>query len=87
MKIVKSPLDGYLDSLNVAVGDPVQKGKILAVVLILKMENPVLCDRDGIVKEIYVKKKTRVKYGQPLMGIERLSIPVDESFASISENE
>lgn len=70
MKIVKSPLDGYLDSLNVAVGDSVQKGQILAVVLILKMCNPVPCDRDGIVKEIYVKKKSRVKHGQPLMCIE-----------------
>ncbi|MHC1761164.1 MAG: biotin/lipoyl-containing protein [Negativicutes bacterium] len=70
MKTVKAPLDGYLDSLNVSVGDCVQKGQILAVVLILKMDNPVLCDRDGVVKEVYVKKKSRVKYGQPLLRIE-----------------
>ena len=70
MKTVKSPLDGYLETLNVAVGDSVQKGQILAVVIILKMENPIHCDRDGIVKEVLVKKKSRVKHGQPLLRIE-----------------
>ena len=70
MKIVKAPLDGYLESLNVSAGDQVQKGQILAVILILKKENPVLCDRDGIIKEVCVKKKTRVKHGQPLLCIE-----------------
>ena len=70
MKTIKAPLDGYLESLNVVVGDHVQKGQILAVILILKMDNPVLCDRDGIVKEVYVKKKSRVKHGQPLLCIE-----------------
>ena len=70
MKIVKAPVDGYLESLNVSAGEQVQKGQILAVILILKMENPVLCDRDGIIKEVFVKKKTRVKHGQPLLCIE-----------------
>ncbi len=70
MKIVKAPVDGYLESLNVSAGDCVQKGQVLAVVLILKMDNPVLCDRDGIIKEVFVKKKSRVKQGQPLLSIE-----------------
>ena len=70
MKTIKSPLDGYLAILNVAVGDSVQKGQILAVVIILKMENPIHCDRDGVVKEVLVKKKSRVKHGQPLLRIE-----------------
>ena len=70
MKTIKSPLDGYLLSLNVSAGDTVQKGQILAVVLILKMENPVLSDRDGVVREVYAKKKTRIKHGQPLLSIE-----------------
>ena len=70
MKIVKAPLDGYLESLNVSAGDQVQKGQLLAVILILKMDNPVLCDREGTVKELYVKNKSRVKHGQPLLCIE-----------------
>ncbi len=70
MKTIQSPLDGYLLSMNVSVGDTVQKGQILAVVLILKMENPVLSDRDGVVKEVYAKQKTRIKHGQPLLRIE-----------------
>ena len=70
MKTVKSPLDGYLETLNVSVGDRVQKNQILAVVIILKMENPIRCDRDGVIREIFVKKKSRVKHGQPLLCIE-----------------
>ncbi len=70
MKTVKSPLDGYLKYIYVSVGDPVQKGQILAVVCILKMENPIPSDRDGIVKEIFIKKKANVKRGQALLSIE-----------------
>jgi geranyl-CoA carboxylase alpha subunit len=73
LKTVKSPLDGFIISVNVSAGDQVTKGQLLAVVLILKMENPVLSDRDGIVKEVFVKTKTRVKHGQPLLSIERLA--------------
>jgi pyruvate carboxylase subunit B len=70
LKTIKSPLDGYLVSVNVSVGDCVQKGQTLAIILILKMDNPLLADRDGVVKEIYVKNKSRVKHGQPLLCIE-----------------
>lgn len=70
MKTVKAPLDGYLVSLKVSVGDCVQKGQTLAIILIMKMDNPLLADRDGIVKEIYIKNKSRVKHGQPLLCIE-----------------
>jgi biotin carboxyl carrier protein len=70
LKTIKSPLDGYLTAVNVSVGDAVQKGQTLAIVLILKMENPVLSDREGIVREVCVKKNSRVKHGQPLMRIE-----------------
>ena len=73
MKTVKSPLDGFIISVNVSVGDQVTKGQLLAVVLILKMENPVLSDRDGVVKEVFVKNKTRVKHGQPLLCIEKIA--------------
>ena len=69
MKKVKSPVDGILISLKVAVGDKVTKGQIVAVVLILKMENPVPCKWDGIVQEIALKPKARIKQGQLLMTI------------------
>ena len=70
MKTIKAPLDGYLTSMNVSAGDVVQKGQVLAIILILKMENPVLSDRDGIVREVIVKKNSRVKHGQPLIRID-----------------
>ena len=69
LKKVKSPVDGILISLKVAVGDKVTKGQIVAIVLILKMENPVPSKWDGIVQEIALKPKARVKQGQLLMTI------------------
>ena len=70
MKTIKAPLDGYLTTINVSAGDTVQKGQVLAIILILKMENPVLSDRDGIVREVFVKKNSRVKHGHPLICID-----------------
>ncbi len=70
MKTIKSPLDGYLKYWHVAEGDSVQKGQIVAVVCILKMENPIPCDYDGVVAKILVKKKANVKRGQPLLTLE-----------------
>jgi len=67
LKKIKSPVDGMLLSLKVAPGDTVTKGQIAAVVLILKMENPVPFACDGIVKEIPVKLRDRIKRGQILM--------------------
>ncbi len=72
MKTIRAPLDGYLNAIMVSVGDQVSAGQVLANILILKMDNPVLCDREGIVKEILVKKNSRVKHGQPLLRVEAL---------------
>ena len=58
-----------LISLKAAPGDRVVKGQIVAVVLILKMENPVPSDWDGIVQEVPVKLKARIKRGQVLMTV------------------
>lgn len=69
LKKIKSPVDGILISLKVAVGDKVTKGQIVAVILILKMENPVPSKWDGIVQEIVLKPKARIKRGQLLMTI------------------
>ena len=70
MKKVKAPVDGMLLSLKVKPGDRVVKDQIVAVILILKMENPVPSKWNGIVKEIPVKLKARIKQGQVLMCIE-----------------
>ena len=69
MKKIKSPVEGILISLKVAPGDKVVKGQIVAVVLILKMENPVPSKWDGIVQEIALKPKARIKQGQLIMTI------------------
>ena len=69
MKKIKSPVDGMLLSLKASPGDRVVQGQIVAVVLILKMENPVPSQWDGVVQEVLVKVKGRIKRGQTLMTI------------------
>ncbi|WP_068473909.1 biotin/lipoyl-containing protein [Saccharicrinis aurantiacus] len=51
---VKAPLPGNIFQLNVAVGDSVSKGDVLLVMEAMKMENNVLAEKDGVVKEIKV---------------------------------
>lgn len=70
MRKIKSPVDGMLLSLKVKSGDSVVKGQTVAVVLILKMENPVPSSCSGVVREIPVKLKGRIKRGQTLMLID-----------------
>ena len=86
LKKIKAPVDGMLLSLKVSTGDTVVIGQIVAVVLILKMENPVPSKYAGIVKEIPVKVKGRIKRGQVLMVIEETSeVELQETASPVAE--
>ena len=52
---IRSPLPGLILSIDVKVGDEVKRGQKLAILEAMKMENNILSDRDGVVKEIKVK--------------------------------
>lgn len=51
---MKAPLPGNIFRIDVAVGDSVSKGDVLLVMEAMKMENNVLAEKDGVVKEIKV---------------------------------
>ena len=64
---IKSPLPGIIISIDVKVGDSVKRGDKLAVLEAMKMENSILCDRDGVVKDIKVNKGDSVLEGADLV--------------------
>ena len=51
---VNSPLPGSIVRITVKEGDAVKKGDELLVLESMKMENPILAEQDGTVKQIAV---------------------------------
>jgi Acetyl/propionyl-CoA carboxylase, alpha subunit len=64
---INSPLPGVIVSVDVKVGDTVKRGQKIAVLEAMKMENNILADRDGVVKEIKVNKGDSVLEGASLI--------------------
>lgn len=67
---IKSPLPGKIFSVNVGAGDKVKKGATLVKLIAMKMENEVTATKDGIIKEIKVKKNDIVNRGDILIILE-----------------
>ena len=63
--VIKSPLVGTFYA-SPAVGEQVQKGKILAIVEAMKLMNEIESEFDGTIEEILVENGAPVEYGQPL---------------------
>lgn len=75
-KLVKSPLVGTFYAAPseeakpfVAVGDPVKKGQIVAIVEAMKLMNDIESEFDGTVVEVLAENGESVEYGQPLFRI------------------
>jgi pyruvate carboxylase subunit B len=67
---VTVPMQGVVMRYKVKKGDKVSKGDAIAVLEAMKMEQNILANKDGSVKEIYVKEGTTVAPGDVLMAIE-----------------
>lgn len=67
---VTVPMQGVIIRYKVKKGDKVAKGDAVAVLEAMKMENNVLANKDGMIKEIYVKEGTTVTPGDVLMSID-----------------
>ena len=70
MADVKSKMPSVIVSIDVAVGDAVERGTKLAVCEAMKMKNDVPSPAAGTVKSIEVKEGDRVKAGGLIMVIE-----------------
>ena len=68
-KVVRSPLPGVLIELNVREGQNVRRGQKLAVLEAMKMENEILAEADGVVKEVFVQKGDSVLEGAKIVSI------------------
>ena len=67
---VTVPMQGVIIRYKVKKGDKVAKGDAVAVLEAMKMENNVLANKDGTIKEIYVKEGITVTPGDVLMSID-----------------
>jgi len=67
---VTVPMQGVIIRYKVKKGDKVTKGDAVAVLEAMKMENNVLANREGTIKEIYIKEGTTVAPGDVLLSID-----------------
>ena len=66
---VKASMPGTIVSFNVAVGDKVEEGQVVAILEAMKMENEVTAPASGEVKSIHVEKGSSVVEGQVILQI------------------
>lgn len=60
---VTAPMPGNILAVNVANGDTVKKGQVLAVLEAMKMENEIMAPCDGTVSSVSVAKGATVETG------------------------
>ena len=60
---VKSPLPGVILDIKVNVGDTVKKGQVIIILEAMKMENEIMCPRDGVVASVNTSKGASVESG------------------------
>ncbi len=67
---LKAPMPGMIHSIEVEIGQDVQKGDALLVLEAMKMENVIKAVGDGKVKNIHVAAKESVEKGHILISFE-----------------
>lgn len=69
-KEIKAPIAGVISEILVKEGDFVKMEQKTLFLSTMKMENEIISDFDGKVKEILVKKNQEVKEGETLIVLE-----------------
>ena len=80
---ITAPHQGILVSIDVKVGDAVQRGQRVAVMEAMKMEFIVEASCDGVVHKIVAAVEEAVSTGQPLLFIE----PVDATSERVEQGQ
>ena len=68
-EVIAAPMPGNILAVNVQAGDAVKKGQVLMVLEAMKMENEIICPRDGVVASVSVTKGSTVETGAALCAI------------------
>ncbi|MBE6888905.1 MAG: biotin/lipoyl-binding protein [Ruminococcaceae bacterium] len=66
---INAPMPGTIVDVKVKVGDKVSNGTVVAVLEAMKMENDIVCDRDGVVASVNVNKGDAVDTGAVVVTI------------------
>lgn len=67
--VISAPIPGLITDIKVKVGDSVQAGETVATMEAMKMENNIVSNVAGTVKEIPLQKGAEVKTGDVIMVI------------------
>ncbi len=67
---LNTPMPGKLIRMDVAFGDTVAKGQVLAVMEAMKMEHSIASPRDGVVSEVFYAVGDQVAEGQALLTLQ-----------------
>ena len=68
--VLAAPMPGLVVALHVAPGDVVRAGTPLVVMEAMKMQNELLCEMDGVVREVRVGLQQAVESGMELVVVE-----------------
>ncbi len=64
---VESPITGVIVEISVSVGEAVSDGDLLVVIESMKMENEILSEYDGTVKEILIRQNQNISQEDPML--------------------
>ena len=64
---IESPITGVIVEISVSVGEEVSDGDLLVVIESMKMENEVLSEYDGTVKEILIRQNQNISQEDPML--------------------
>lgn len=57
---IESPITGVIVEISVSVGEEVEDGDLLVVIESMKMENEILSEYEGTVKEIRIRQNQNI---------------------------
>lgn len=64
---VESPITGVVVEISVTAGEEVEDGDLLVVIESMKMENEILSEYNGTVKEILVRPNQNISQEDPML--------------------
>ncbi len=64
---VEAPITGVIVEISVSVGEAVSDGDLLVVIESMKMENEILSEYDGTVKEILIRQNQNISQEDPML--------------------